>query len=396
MKTPYIFEWSGLDGNGRPQSGEVQAPHRDMAAAMLRQQGIRPSRLQRSNRGVARIRPQTLILFTRQMATLLRAGVPLLQSLQSVQRSTRHTGLVKLTGQLHHEIETGTPLNMAFRQHPEHFSPVYCSLVAAGEMAGILDDMMDKLAQTLEKQAALQSQWRSALMYPITVVCVALAVIAVVLLAVVPVFQEVFQSLGATLPWPTQVVIAASHALAIYGPVLLVLCVVAVWLRQQGRGWVQWVRRLERWQLGWPWVGELIRSVVVARWTQTLSALLSAGIPLVEALGPVAAACDHSVYARASETMREQVAQGISLNECMADSRLFPGWVVQMCAIGEETGSVDDMLARAGAMLEGEMQDRLAGLSSLLEPVIMVVLGLVIGGILVAMYLPIFQLGQVV
>jgi type IV pilus assembly protein PilC len=159
---------------------------------------------------------------------------------------------------------------------------------------------------------------------------------------------------------------------------------------------VQWVRRLERWQLGWPWIGELIRMVVVARWTQTLSALLSAGIPLVEALGPVAAACDHSVYARASETMREQVAQGISLNECMADCRLFPGWVVQMCAIGEETGSVDDMLARAGAMLEGEVQDRLAGLSSLLEPVIMVVLGLVIGGILVAMYLPIFQLGQVV
>lgn len=396
MKTPYIFEWSGRDGNGRPQSGEVQAPHRGMAVAMLRQQGIRPSRLQRSNRVVARIQPQTLILFTRQMATLLRAGVPLLQSLQSIQRSTRHTGLVKLTGQLHRDIETGTPLNMAFRQHPEYFSPVYCSLVAAGEMAGILDDMMDKLAQTLEKQAALKSQWRSALMYPITVVCVALAVIAVVLLAVVPVFQEVFQSLGATLPWPTQVVIAASHTLALYGPVLLVLGVVAVWLRHQGRGWVQWVRRLERWQLGWPWVGELIRSVVVARWTQTLSALLSAGIPLVEALGPVAAACDHSVYARASETMREQVAQGISLNECMADSGLFPGWVVQMCAIGEETGSVDDMLARAGAMLEGEVQDRLAGLSSLLEPMIMVVLGLVIGGILVAMYMPIFKLGQVI
>jgi len=396
MKTPCIFEWSGRDGNGRPQSGEVQAPHRGMAVAMLRQQGIRPSRLQRSNRVVARIQPQTLILFTRQMATLLRAGVPLLQSLQSIQRSTRHTGLVKLTGQLHREIETGTPLNMAFRQHPEHFSPVYCSLVAAGEMAGILDDMMDKLAQTLEKQAALQAQWRSALMYPITVVCVALAVIAVVLLAVVPVFQEVFQSLGATLPWPTQVVIAASHALALYGPVLLVLCVVAVGMRHQGRGWVQWVRRLERWQLGWPWVGELIQSVVVARWTQTLSALLSAGIPLVEALGPVAAASDHSVYARASETMREQVAQGLSLNECMADSGLFPGWVVQMCAIGEETGSVDDMLARAGAMLEGEIQDRLAGLSSLLEPVIMVVLGLVIGGILVAMYMPIFKLGQVI
>jgi type IV pilus assembly protein PilC len=191
-------------------------------------------------------------------------------------------------------------------------------------------------------------------------------------------------------------VITFSHALSLYGPVLLVTGLVAVWLRQYGRRRVQWVRRLERWQLGWPWVGELIRSVVVARWTQTLSALLSAGIPLVEALGPVAAACDHSVYARASETMRDQVAQGISLNECMANSRLFPSWVVQMCAIGEETGSVDDMLARAGEMLESEVQDRLAGLSSVLEPAIMVVLGLVIGGILVAMYLPIFQLGQVV
>ena len=396
MKAPLTFEWSGLDGQGRPQSGQLIAPHRGLAAAMLRQQGIRPLRLERSTHSIARIRPKNLIVFTRQMATLLRAGVPLLQALQSVQRSTRHSGLVKLTGQLLHEIETGTPLNMAFRQHPEHFSPVYCSLVAAGEMAGILDDMMDKLAQALEKQAVLQSQWRSALMYPISVVCVALVVMAVVLLAVVPVFQEVFQSLGATLPWPTQMVITVSHALSQFGPVLLVTVLVAVWLRQYGRRRVQWVRRLERWQLGWPWVGELIRSVVVARWTQTLSALLSAGIPLVEALGPVAAACDHSVYARASETMREQVAQGISLNECMANSRLFPSWVVQMCAIGEETGSVDDMLARAGAMLESEVQDRLAGLSSVLEPAIMVVLGLVIGGILVAMYLPIFQLGQVV
>jgi type IV pilus assembly protein PilC len=396
-KTQRIYIWSGHDAQSQPVAGEIAAPHDSMARAMLRHQGIRLTSLDvRPEERKGRISTQELALFTRQLATMMRAGVPLLQSLELVERSTPNPILMGLVKRLRLDIETGTALNTAFRKYPAHFSPLYCSLVAAGEVAGILDDMMDKLAQTLEKNEALQSKVRAALMYPAAVVTVAIAVVLVILLAVVPVFQDVFASFGATLPLPTQWVIAVSQALKHSAWLVVPLSLMAAFAWRSG-----WLRhpahqeRMDRWKLRLPLIGPMIKSSVVARWTQTLSALLSAGIPLVEALGPVASACDHSVYARASETMREQVAQGSSLNETMASTGLFPNMVVQMCAIGEETGSIDNMLARAGAMLENEVHDQLAGLSSLLEPVIIVVLGTVVGGILVAMYLPIFKLGQV-
>ena len=396
-KTTILFSWSGHDPQNHPVQGEIVAPNIRMARAMLNHQGIRFTHLQiRRKKRKESITTKELALFTRQLATMLRAGVPLLQSLELVIRSTPNPNLVNLLNRMHSDIETGTALNTAFRKHPEHFSPLYCSLVAAGEVAGILDDMMDKLAQTLEKNEALQSKVRSALMYPAAVVTVAIAVVLVILLAVVPVFQDVFASFGAALPLPTQWVIAVSQGLTrsawLVAP--LALMVIFAWRR----GWFSHPlhqQRMDRWKLRLPLVGPMIQAAVVARWTQTLSALLSAGIPLVEALGPVAAACDHSVYTQASETMRDQVAQGSSMNEAMALTSLFPSMVVQMCAIGEETGSIDNMLARAGALLENELHDQLAGLSSLLEPVIIVILGTVVGGILVAMYLPIFKLGQV-
>ena len=396
-KTTILFSWSGHDPQNHSVQGEIAAPNIRMARAMLNHQGIRFTNLQiRRKKRKGSVTTKELALFTRQLATMLRAGVPLLQSLELVIRSTPNPNLVNLLNRMHSDIETGTALNTAFRKHPEHFSPLYCSLVAAGEVAGILDDMMDKLAQTLEKNEALQSKVRSALMYPAAVVTVAIAVVLVILLAVVPVFQDVFASFGAALPLPTQWVIAVSQGLTrsawLVAP--LALIVIFAWRR----GWFSHPlhqQRMDRWKLRLPLVGPMIQAAVVARWTQTLSALLSAGIPLVEALGPVAAACDHSVYTQASETMRDQVAQGSSMNEAMALTSLFPSMVVQMCAIGEETGSIDNMLARAGALLENELHDQLAGLSSLLEPVIIVILGTVVGGILVAMYLPIFKLGQV-
>ena len=395
---PFIlFVWSGHDAQGHAQSGEISAPHLDLARAMLRQQGLRVTHVKRQTPPrTGRITSATLALFTRQLATLVRAGVPLLQSLDLVIRSTPQPGWVRLLKSLRQDVENGSPLHVAFRQHPAHFSPLFCSLVAAGEAAGILDDMLDKLALTLEKNEALKSKIRAALMYPAVVVTVAAAVVLVILLAVVPIFQDVFKSLGATLPLPTQWVIALSQTLLNSAWFMAMLAVTAVmlwrsaWRRQPAQQ--LWLGQR---QLRLPWIGPMVQSAVVARWTHTLSALLSAGIPMVEALGPVASACDHAVYAQASETMREQVAQGSSLNETMALSGLFPSMVVQMCAIGEETGSVDTMLARAGALLENEVHDQLAGLSSLLEPVIMVLLGGVVGTILVALYLPIFKLGQV-
>ena len=392
-----LYAWSGQDAQGLAQNGAISAPNISMARAMLRHQGIRVVQLKRhvQPRSV-RISAATLALFTRQLATLVRAGVPLLQSLDLVIRSTPQPGWARLLQSLRQDIENGSTLNAAFRQHPAYFSSLFCSMVAAGEAAGILDDMLDKLALTLEKNAALQSKIRAALMYPAVVVTVAMGVVVLILLTVVPVFQDVFKSLGATLPLPTQWVIAISQALLHSAWFFALLAALTLMLWRSG--WHREPARLlwlSQQQLRLPVIGAMVQSAVVARWAHTLSALLSAGVPIVEAMGPVASACDHAVYAQASETMRAQVAQGSSLNESMTLSGLFPSMVVQMCAIGEETGSVDTMLARAGALLENEVHDQLAGLSSLLEPVIMVLLGGVVGTILVALYLPIFKLGQV-
>lgn len=391
------FVWSGQDAQGRAQHGEILAPDITLARAMLRHQGIRIGQVQRQVRlQTGHISAPMLALFTRQLATLVRAGIPLLQSLDMVVRSTPQPGWARLLQQIRQDVENGSTLQAAFRQHPDPFNPLFCSMVAAGEAAGILDDMLDTLAHTLERNAALQSKIRSALMYPAAVLSVAVVVVGVILLAVVPVFQEVFTALGAPLPLPTLWVIAISHGLAHSAGwiVLAAVCGVLLWRSAWCRQPAQQLW-LSQQQLRLPWIGGMIRSAVVARWANTLSALLSAGIPMVQALGPVASACDHAVYAQASETMRLHVAQGSSLNETLTASGLFPHMVVQMCAIGEETGSVDTMLARAGALLENEVQDQVAGLSSLLEPVIMVLLGGVVGAILVALYLPIFKLGQV-
>lgn len=392
-----LFIWSARDAKGQVQTGQISAPHVRQARAMLQHQGLRVIQVKRqSPPGSVRITPQMLALFTRQLATLVRAGVPLLQSLDLVTRSSPHVGWARLVQSLRHEVENGSTLHAAFRQHPVQFSPLYCSMVAAGEAAGILEDMLDKLALTLEKNAALKSKIRAALMYPTAVVSVAMAVVLLILLTVVPVFQDVFKSMGATLPLPTQWVIALSHGLLHSAWIFVVLFVGAlgIWRSAWRRQPAQQLWLGQR-QLQLPWIGPMVQSAVVARWTHTLSALLSAGVPMVEALGPVASACDHAVFAKASETMQARVAQGSSLNECLSLSGLFPGMVVQMCAIGEETGSLDTMLARAGVLLENEVHDQVSGLSSLLEPVIMVLLGAVVGTILVALYLPIFKLGQV-
>ncbi len=392
-----VFDWSGQDAQGLAQKGEIRAPHITLARAMLRHQGMRAIQVQRQRvpRPV-RVTAANLALFTRQLATLVRAGVPLLQSLDLVASSAPQPAWSRLLHSVRQDIEYGSTLNAAFRQYPAHFSPLFCSMVAAGESAGILDDILDKLALTLEKNAALKSKIRAAMVYPTAVVSVAMAVTVLILLTVVPVFEEVFKSLGAPLPLPTQWVIAISQTL-LHSAGWIVLGVgVAVLLWRRG---VQMqpakLLRWRQWQLRLPWLGSLIQSAVVARWANTLSALLSAGVPMVEALGPVSSACDHVVYEQASQTMQAQVAQGSSLHECLQQSGLFPTMVVQMCAIGEETGAVDTMLARAGALLENEVNDQLTGLSSLLEPVIMILLGGVVGTILVALYLPIFKLGQV-
>jgi len=399
MNTLPTFSWQGRDVQGRLVQGRLQADNAALARAQLRRRGVQSPRLQRLWWDKPpRVRPAELALMTRQLAALLKAGVPLLQALDMLSRSLTSTTLVGIVKAVHHEVASGTPLHEALGQHPAQFSGLYVSLVQAGESAGILDTLMARLAHTLEKNEALRSRVRSALVYPTAVMGVAIAVLVLILVFVVPVFQEVFQSFGAELPWPTQVVVALSAWLSHGAPMAVALAVLLALLRSRvtaGRTPTPTKALMDRWTLRWPLLGDLVRTAVVARWAQTLSALLAAGVPLTEALGPVAQACDHSVYGRATLLLQRQVTQGSRLSEGMAQSGRFPPMVVQLCATGEETGAMDELLARAGDLMATELDDRVNGLSSLLEPLIIVVLGGLIGGILVAMYLPIFRLGQV-
>ncbi len=391
------FSWRGLDAQGRPTQGQLSAQDAGLARALLRRQGVHHARLQRLwwDRP-ARVHPRDLSLMTRQMAALVRAGVPLLQTLDMLLRSLTSAALMVIVRQVRHDVASGMSLHEALGRHPTHFSGLYVSMVQAGESAGILDTMLERLAHTLEKNDALRSRVRSALMYPCAVMGVAIAVLVLILVFVVPVFEDVFKSFGADLPWPTQLVMALSDGLSVSGPLVLsgLLLGIGFWQRHSGAQSKLQIKK-DRWLLKWPLLGSLISTAVIARWAQTLSALLAAGVPLAEALGPVAQACDHAVFERVTLQLQRQVTQGSRLSEAMGQTARFPPMIVQLCATGEETGAMDSLLTRAGDLMETELDDRVNGLSSLLEPLIIVVLGGLIGGILVAMYLPIFRLGQV-
>jgi type IV pilus assembly protein PilC len=392
-----VFAWQGRDAQGRPTQGRLNAHTAGLARAQLRRQGVQSVRLQRLwwDRP-PRVRPGDLSLMTRQLAALLRAGVPLLQSLDMLSRSLTSAALLNIVQQVHNDVASGSALHEALARHPAHFTRLYTSMVQAGESAGILDTMMERLAHTLEKNEALRSRVRSALVYPTAVMGVAISVLVLILVFVVPVFEDVFKSFGAELPWATQIVVALSDGLSASGPVAVMVALLCLWFWQRPQaGQAQFKAAKDRWLLKLPMLGPLMGTAVVARWAQTLSALLSAGVPLAEALGPVAQACDHSVYEGVTLQLQRQVTQGSRLSEGMAQSDRFPPMIVQLCATGEETGAMDQLLARAGGLMETELDDRVNGLSSLLEPLIIVVLGGLIGGILVAMYLPIFRLGQV-
>ena len=397
MTTPPTFVWKGHDAQGRSAQGKIQADNAALAQALLRRQGLHKVHLHRLWWNSApRVRTRDVAQMTRQLAALLKAGVPVLQSLHMLSRSLPSAALTDVVQAVHDDVASGQSLHSALARHPQQFSGLYTSMVQAGESAGILDTLMERLANTLEKNEALRSQVRSALTYPLAVMVISAAVLVMILVFVVPVFQDVFKSFGAELPWPTQVVVALSHGLSTSGPWAVLAVSLGVWLwPQSAKGETKLKLWLNQRLLKAPVLGRLIQSAVVARWTQTLSALLAAGVPLAEALGPVAQACDHAVFARITVQLQRQVAQGSSLSEAMGRTGRFPPMIVQLCNTAEETGSMDTLLARAGSLMETELDDRIHALSSLLEPLIIVVLGGLIGGILVAMYLPIFRLGQV-
>ncbi|MFT4190211.1 MAG: type II secretion system F family protein [Comamonas sp.] len=394
----HIFDWEGKDRAGKTVSGELRAQGPQQVQAMLRRRGVLNAKVSRRKvRGGRRIRPKDVAVLTRQLSTMMKAGVPLLQSFDIVGRDHANPRVARMLSAIRADVETGTALSAAFRKYPQHFSALYCNLIEAGEAAGILDELLDRLATYMEKIEGVKSKIKSALMYPTAVLAVAFIVIAIIMVFVVPAFQEVFSSFGADLPLPTLAVIAASAFFIDWWWLMLGMLVggtygfMVLWKRDTR---VQFL--MDRLLLKLPVFGPLMRKSVVARWTRTLSTMFAAGVPLVEALDSVGGASGNSLYAQATRGIQQEVATGTSLTQAMSATRLFPPMVLQMAVIGEESGALDHMLAKSADFYESEVDDRVAGLSSLMEPVIIVLLGTLIGGIVVAMYLPIFKLGQVV
>lgn len=393
-----VFEWEGKDRKGKTVRGETRAVSENVVGVTLRRQGITPLKI-RKRRMLSgkKIRPKDIAIFTRQLATMMKAGVPLLQAFDIVGRGNPNPSVARLLNEVRSDVETGTSLSTAFRKHPLYFNALYCNLVEAGEAAGILEDLLDRLATYMEKTEAIKSKVKSALMYPTAVVVVAFIVVTVIMIFVIPAFKEVFSSFGADLPAPTLLVIALSEFFVAYW--WLLFGVIGGGLYFFFQAWQRSVavqRVMDRVLLKIPVFGTLVEKSTVARWTRTLATMFAAGVPLVEALDSVGGASGNTLYADATEKIQQEVSTGTSLTIAMTNANLFPSMVLQMCAIGEEAGSIDHMLGKAADFYEQEVDDMVAGLSSLLEPIIIVFLGSVIGGIVVAMYLPIFKLGQVV
>ena len=394
----FVFEWEGKDRNGKQVRGETRAAGENQVMAALRRQGVMASKIKKRRMGAGRkIKTKELAIFTRQLATMMKAGVPLLQAFDIVGRGNPNPSVTRLLNDIRTDVETGSSLSSAFRKFPMYFDNLYCNLVEAGEAAGILDQLLDRLAVYMEKTEAIKSKIKSALMYPISVVVVAFVVVAVIMIFVIPAFKEVFSSFGADLPAPTLIVIAMSEFFVTYWWLIFggigggLYFFMQAWKRNE-----KMQQFMDRLMLKLPVFGDLIYKSVIARWTRTLSTMFAAGVPLVEALDSVGGASGNSVYLRATEKIQQEVSTGTSLTVAMANVNLFPSMVLQMCAIGEESGSIDHMLGKAADFYEAEVDDMVAGLSSLMEPIIIVFLGGLIGGIVVSMYLPIFKLGQVV
>ena len=393
-----VFEWVGKDRQGRIVQGELRAAGEATAQNTLRRQGILVTKIKKRKMSSGKkIKPKDIALFTRQMATMMKAGVPLLQSFDIVGRGNPNPSVTRLLNEIRQDVETGTSLSIAFRRHPMYFDDLYCNLVEAGESAGILESLLDRLATYMEKTEAIKSKIKSALMYPISVIIVAFVVVTLIMLYVIPAFKEVFSSFGADLPAPTMFVIGMSEFFTTYWWLIFGILGGGIYFFLQA-----WKRSpkvqvfMDRALLKLPVFGALIDKSCIARWTRTLSTMFAAGVPLVEALDSVGGASGNIIYKEATDKIQKSVSTGTSLAVAMTDANVFPSMVLQMCAIGEESGAIDHMLGKAADFYEAEVDEMVAGLSSLMEPIIIVFLGTIIGGIVVSMYLPIFKLGQVV
>ena len=394
----HIFLWVGKNRTGKIVRGEQKAASEAVVNATLRRQGILVTKISKQKfRAGRKVSDKDIALFTRQLATMMKSGVPLLQTFDIVGRGHDNPAVGKLLLDIKSDVETGSSLSQAFRKFPLYFDALYCNLVSAGEQAGILETLLDRLATYKEKILAIKSQIKSALFYPTAVIIVAFIITAVIMIFVIPAFKEVFTNFGADLPAMTLMVIAISDFFVAYWWAIFgaigggIFLFFYAWKRSEKMQFL-----LDRLFLRIPIFGPIIRKSVIARWTRTLATMFAAGVPLVESLESVGGASGNYVYKEGTRLIQGEVSTGTSLTSAMQNTDLFPNMVNQMVAIGEESGSLDSMLGKVADFFEAEVDDAVKGLSSLMEPLIMVVLGVLIGGMVIAMYLPIFKLGSVV
>ena len=392
------YLWEGKDKSGKVIKGEMKAGGEAVVNVTLRRQGIIVTKLKKRPIGRGgRVSQKDVTLFTRQLATMMKAGVPLLQSFDIVGKGHSNPAVARLLMEIKTDVETGSPLHAAFRKHPLHFDALFCNLVAAGEQAGILETLLDRLATYKEKIQAIKSKIKAALFYPIAIIVVAFVITAVIMIFVIPAFKQVFTSFGADLPAPTLFVMAVSDFFVNFWYILFPAIIGGVW-----GFFAMWQRSvpvqifMDRLMLRIPVFGDLVRKSTIARWTRTLSTMFAAGVPLVEALESVGGASGNYVYLMATKDIQRKVSGGTSLTAAMQDTNVFPNMVIQMVSIGEESGALDAMLGKVADFFEAEVDDAVDALTSLMEPMIMVVLGVLIGGMVIAMYLPIFKIGQAV
>jgi type IV pilus assembly protein PilC len=394
----HTFLWQGKDRDGKKMSGELRASGENLVRSTLRRRGIVLTSLkkQKLKRG-KKIKEKDIALFTRQLSTMMRAGVPMLQSFDIVGKGHANPNMTRLLNDIKSEVEVGNTLQQAFRKYPQYFDPLFVSLVGAGEQAGILDLLLDRLATYKEKMLAIKGKIKSALFYPTAVLGVAFLVTAVIMIFVIPAFKDIFSGFGAALPAPTLIVIAMSDFMVKWGWLIFIALAVGIYFFMQA-----WKRSptvaaaMDRLLLKIPIFGELVRKATVARWSRTLSTMFAAGVPLVDALDSVGGAAGNDVYLQATREIQNEISTGTQLAVAMQNVGVFPNMAVQMTAIGEESGALEEMLSKVADFYDREVDEMVDSLSSLLEPMIMVILGVMVGGLVVAMYLPIFKLGAVV
>ena len=396
-----VFFWSGTDRNGRKSKGEVLATSAAIARVQLRKQGVVAKSVKKKSKplftfGAKKIKAADIAIFTRQLATMMKAGVPLVQAFDIVAEGTDHEKMRELIMTVRTDVSSGTGLAGALEKHPAHFDELFCSLVASGENSGTLEVMLDRVATYKEKTEALKAKIKKALTYPIAVIVVAIVVTGILLVKVVPQFAETFQSFGSDLPGFTLFVLRISEWVQSWWFIMLLGFFAAGYVFSQAK------RRSKRFADGidavalkLPIIGSVVHDAVIARFSRTLSTTFAAGVPLVDALESTAGAAGNAIYAQGIRRIRDDVTSGTALAISIRTTGLFPTMLLQMTAIGEESGSLDDMLGKVADHYEAAVDNAVDSLSSLMEPMIMSVLGVLVGGLMIAMYLPIFMLGSV-